>query len=191
MSIDWLACFDRALGYEDFIQKYATPVHADRWAENYRRTGLSDDLVENFGGFVRRMKVLCLAGTWCGDCAFQCPSFRKFEEASRGIAEVRFLDRDEAPETVRNALKINGGQRVPAVIFISEDGFEAARYGEKTLVQLRRDAASLAGISCSLGNVGPDDSAYRTAVVSEWASQFERSQLILRLSPRLREKYGD
>jgi hypothetical protein len=192
MTIDWLSCFANAYLYDDFLEKYGTKVHIDRWHENARRIELPAERAAVFGGFVRRMKVLCLAGTWCGDCALQCPIFRKLEQAvNGGLLEVRFLDRDDAPEDVLTALRINGGNRVPAVVFLSEDGYEAARYGEKTLAQYRRETESLQGMSCSLGIATPDDSAYRSAVVSEWADQFERAQLILRLSARLRTKYGD
>lgn len=192
MTIDWLSRFADAYRYDDFLAKYGTKVHVDRWDENARRIELPAERAAVFGKFVRRMNVLCLAGTWCGDCAFQCPIFRKLEQAApEGIVDVRFLDRDDAPADVREAMRINGGQRVPAVVFLSEDGYEAARYGEKTLAQYRRETESLQGISCSLGIAIPDDTGYRSAVVGEWADQFERAQLILRLSARLRTKYGD
>ncbi len=192
MSIDWLARFDRAFEYDNFLTHYASQVHRERWAENEKRIELSAAQIAAFGQYSRKMNVLCLAGTWCGDCAFQCPMLRKFAQAAPpGLIDLRFLDRDDAPPDVREALRINGGQRVPAVIFLSEDGFEAARYGEKTLAQYRREAASLQGVSCSLGIAGADDLEYREAVISEWADQFERAQLILRLSARLRNKYGD
>lgn len=192
MSIDWLSCFDQAHDYDSFLRKYASQVHRDRWSENDRKIELPSEKIATVGQFVRKMNVLCLAGTWCGDCAFQCPMFRQFAEAApAGLIDLRFLDRDDAPEEVREGLRINGGQRVPALIFISEDGFEAARYGEKTLAQYRREAASLQGVSCSLGIAGADDAQFRESVMSEWADQFERAQLILRLSARLRNKYGD
>lgn len=192
MSIDWLERFEAAHGYDDFLDKYGKGVHVNRWNENARRIELPADLLAVFSRFVRRMNVLCLAGCWCGDCAFQCPMFMALQFAApAGLIDVRFLDRDDATEDVRAAMRINGGQRVPSVVFLSEDGYEVARYGEKTLAQYRREADSLQGVSCSLGIAGPDDAAYRLAIVREWADQFERAQLILRLSARLREKHGD
>ncbi len=80
---------------------------------------------------------------------------------------------------------------MPALIFISEDDFEVARYGEKTLAKIRDEAAKLDGTSCSLGFASTVADNLRAAVVAEWVDQFERAQLILRLSARLREKYGD
>jgi hypothetical protein len=38
--------------------------------------------------------------------------------------------------------------------------------------------------------VAPPDDAL-AAVAAEWLAEFERVQLILRLSPRLRQKHGD
>ena len=38
---------------------------------------------------------------------------------------------------VRDALAINGGHRVPVAVFLSEDGYEVARYGERTVSRAR------------------------------------------------------
>ena len=125
---------------------------------------------------------------WCGDCINQCPIFDHFATASPAIA-LRFLDRDALP-AVRNALAINGGHRVPMVVFLSEDWHEVSRYGERTLSTYRRMAASQLGPSCPTGLVPPDDSDLGQ-VNTEWLAEFERAHLILRLSPRLRARYGD
>jgi hypothetical protein len=60
-------------------------------------------------------------------------------------------------------------------VFFSEDGFEVARYGERTLATYRRLAGEATG-----GDVAAD-----------WLREFERVQWILRLSPRLRKLHGD
>ena len=46
------------------------------------------------------MPVLCLAGTWCGDCARQCPIFGHLE-AAQPLIQMRFLDRDEHADVQR------------------------------------------------------------------------------------------
>ncbi|HWE36721.1 MAG TPA: thioredoxin family protein, partial [Isosphaeraceae bacterium] len=124
----------------------------------------------------------------CGDCVNQCPAFDHFARASSAI-DLRFLDRDARPD-VRDALAINGGHRVPVVVFLSEDGFEVARYGERTLSAYRKLAADRLGPACPTGLVPPSDDVIALGV-SEWLGEFERAQLILRLSPRLRQKHGD
>jgi len=139
-------------------------------------------------GFTRRMPVLCMAGAWCGDCINQCPIFDLFARASCSI-DLRFLDRDAIPE-VRGELAINGGPRVPVVVFLSEDGYEVSRYGERTLSIYRKLAVDHLGPSCPTGVVNPSGEAAST-IVAEWLAEFERAQLILRLSPRLRDKHGD
>ena len=134
------------------------------------------------------MPVLCLAGAWCGDCINQCPVFDHFAAASPRI-DLRFLDRDIKPG-VRDTLSINGGHRVPVVVFLSEDGFEVSRYGERTLSTYRRMATEQLGPACPTGLVPPADEALAT-VAAEWLAEFKRAQLILRLSPRLRAMHGD
>src|SRR6185295_745245 len=89
------------------------------------------------------------AGAWCGDCINQCPIFDHFAAATPTI-QLRFLDRDVNPD-IKQALQINGGDRVPVLVFFSEDGYEVARYGERTLSKYRQMMRDQAGPSCPTG----------------------------------------
>ncbi len=187
-SMDWSAVFDAALPYADFLDRHASPAQRGRWDAMHGRVRLEPDQSTLLAGFVRRMPVLVMAGTWCGDCVNQCTMFDHFAAASPST-DLRFLDRDARPE-VADALSINGGHRVPVVLFLNEDFQEVGRYGERTLSAYRRLAADQLGPACPTGFVPPDDEATR-ATLAEWLGEFERAQLILRLSPRLRAKYND
>lgn len=143
---------------------------------------------ELLSGFVRKMPVLVMAGAWCGDCVNQVPIFDHFARLAPSI-DLRIIDRDARPE-VADALSINGGRRVPSVLFLSEDFDEVARYGERTLAAYRRLASDQLGAACPTGIVPPSDEL-TAAVAQEWLDQFERAHLILRLSPKFRERYGD
>ena len=188
MALDWMNAFEQALPYGAFLDKYATGAHRSRWNSLHGRFALSSDQTSLLQGFTRRMPVLCLAGAWCGDCINQCPVFDHFARSSTAI-DLRFLDRDAVPE-IRDALSINGGNRVPVVVFLSEEGQEVFHYGERTLSIYRKLAADQLGPACPTGLVPPSEDALALAV-NEWLGEFERAQLILRLSPRLRQKYGD
>lgn len=184
----WPAVFEQALPYEAFLDRFANPVQRGRWTEMHERTRLTPEQSALLAGFTRRMPVLCLAGAWCGDCINQCPAFDHIDRAS-SVIEVRFLDRDVRPD-VREALSINGGHRVPVVVFLSEDGHEVSRYGERTLSRYRQLAVDQLSPACPTGLVPPDD-ALVARVVEEWLAEFERAQLVLRLSPRLRRLHDD
>lgn len=186
--MDWSAVFAEGLPYAAFLDRHATPAQRARWDAAHARFRLTNDQSALLAGFVRRMPVLCLAGAWCGDCVNQCPAFDHFARAS-GAIDLRFLDRDALPDA-RDALMINGGQRVPVLVFLSEDGLEVARYGERTLSMYRKLASDQLGPSCPTGVVPPPDDLL-AATLAEWLAEFERVQLLLRLSPRLRAKHGD
>jgi hypothetical protein len=186
--MDWSRIFAEALPYLDFLDRYASPAQRTRWDAMHGRIGLDDGQRVLLGGFVRRMPVLVLNGAWCGDCINQVPIFAHFAAASPAI-DLRLLDRDANPD-VRDALKINGGNRVPVAAFLSEDFQEVARFGERTLSRYRQLAIQQLGPACPTGIVPPDDDETR-AVTREWLAEFERAQLLLRLSPRLRERHGD
>jgi thiol-disulfide isomerase/thioredoxin len=186
--IDWSNVFADALPYERFLAQYGSSAQRERWQAMHSRISLITQQLDLLASFSRRMPVLCLAGTWCGDCINQCPLFDHFAKATAKI-ELRFLDRDARPE-IRSLLAINGGHRVPVLVFLSEDWFEVARFGERPLSTYRRMAAEQLGPSCPTGFVPPAAESL-AALTSDWLGEFERSQLILRLSPRLRGQYGD
>jgi hypothetical protein len=184
----WKAAFEAALPYRDFLERHGTADQRSRWDAFHGKIVLTPDQKSLLGGFVRRMPVLVLAGAWCGDCVNQCPIFDHFAAASRAI-DLRFLDRDARPDIAAH-LKVCGGQRVPVAMFLSEDYTPILFYGDKTLSAYRAAAASQIGESCSSGAVAPPADAI-AAVAADWLDQFERVQLILRLSGRLRQLHGD
>ncbi|MFO7311114.1 MAG: thioredoxin family protein [Bacillota bacterium] len=188
MSIDWRAAFAQGLPYDAYLQAHGTEAHRERWRRVYERVALTDAQKELLRGFVRQMNVLVLAGAWCGDCANQCPILKRFAEESPRI-DLRFIDQETNPE-LTEALRINGGRRVPVVVFLSEDFFECARYGDRVLAFYRQMARDQLGPACPAGVVPPGDDLLRAAT-SEWLAEFERVHLMLRLSPRLRERHGD
>lgn len=190
--IDWLHHFEKGFKYREFLEKYGSDQHKSRWRANEEATRLTEAQKTLLAGFKRHIKVICLSGTWCGDCANQCPIFEAIVSAAPpGVIDLRYIDRDAAGPELGPVIRVNGGQRVPVVIFLSEDGQEVARYGEKTLAKFRDEAAKLQGAACSLGIPASGSSELLAAVIAEWVDQFERAQLILRLSARLREKHGD
>lgn len=188
MSIDWKSWFDQALSYDDYLNTHGNERERSRWQAMYDRVRLNSDQKKLLNGFVRDMNVLVVAGTWCGDCVQQGPILRHFERATERI-RLRFLERDEVPE-LSAVLTINGGTRVPVVVFLSEDFFECARYGERVLALYRQVAADQLG-SDGPGIVASSGEELLSQATAEWLNEFERVQLMLRLSPRLRQRHGD
>jgi thiol-disulfide isomerase/thioredoxin len=180
--------FASALPLPAFLAKYASGTDHNRWEKALAATQLSDPQMQLLTTFKRETNALVLAGAWCGDCVSQCPIFERIAEAAP-VIKVRYLDRDEHSD-VQKQLQINGGDRVPVVVFFSEDGFEVSRYGERTLAKYRALVAQLSGETCATGLVKATDSL-QIQVQQDWLNEFERVQWILRLSPRLRRKHGD
>jgi hypothetical protein len=180
--------FQQGLAYEAFLARYANDGQKQRWRQVREQVALTPAQRALLASFRREMNVLCLAGAWCGDCINQCPIFEHFAAAAPGV-HVRYLDRDDHADA-QQVLQINGGNRVPVVVFFSEDGFEAARYGERTLAKYRQMMRDQAGDACPTGLVVPGD-ALLAQVTQDWLNEFERAQWLLRLSPRLRRLHGD
>jgi len=186
--MDWAQQWTLALPYAEFLNRHGEPRHRERWQGIYDQIALTEAQRALLAGFTRRMHLLCVAGAWCGDCVLQGPILERIGQASP-VVEVRFIDRDAHPD-VQDAVVMNAGRRVPVVIFLSEDFQECGRYGERTISMYRKMAADRLAPSSPAGVAPPGDN-YHEAVTTDWMSEVERVQLLLRLSPRLRKQHGD
>lgn len=179
--------FDRGNTFARYVESGNADQIA-RWASIHERVRVSDEQRKLLKAFTRDMKVLVTSGLWCGDCAAQCPMLARIADESPKI-DLRFVDRDEHAE-LADKIKINQGLRVPTVIFMAEDFEFLGLMGDRTLSRYRAVAAKQLGAACPLpGAPIPDDEL--AATLQDWVDEFERIQLMLRLSPRLREKHND
>lgn len=187
--VNWAEAYEQALPYDAFLTRYGTDAHRQRWRAAYERAAVTPAQRELLGSFTRQMHLLCLAGTWCGDCVREGAILQRIVEAAPRVG-LRFLERDEHP-AIAQALAINEGLRIPVVVFLSEDFKECARYGERTLATYRKMAHERLGITPGAGGVAATPEEHYAAVTQEWVNEIERVQLLLRFSPRLRARHGD
>lgn len=180
--------FAQGLPYAEFLARHANPAQKERWRQVHEQVKLTDEQRQLLTTFRRQMKVMCLAGAWCGDCIGQCPIYEHFAAAAP-VIQVRYFDRDEHAD-LQKELQINGGNRVPVLVFFSEDGFETARHGERTLSKYRQLVGQLGGAGCPTGIIPAGDTGL-AQVTQDWLNEFERVQWLLRLSPRLRQLHND
>jgi thiol-disulfide isomerase/thioredoxin len=180
--------FATALPYERYLQA-GTDEQRRRWGQVYDAAKLTDAQKQLLGGFVRAMKILIFSGIWCGDCVEQCPLFQRIVEANTGKIDLRFIERPMAGELIPE-LRINGGSRVPIVLFLSEDDQWCATAGDRTINRYRAIALRKLGPMCPTGIFAPEKEEI-DATLADWVNEVERVQLMLRLTPRLRQKYQD
>lgn len=178
--------FEAGLGWEAYLA--TDGQKAANWQTCYDQARLSKEQQQLVEGFVRRIKVLCVSGIWCGDCVQQGPLIQRIAEAN-SVCELVFLDRDEHLDLAEQ-VKINAGLRVPVVIFAAEDFEPVSICGDRTLSRYRALAAKQLGASCPLPGA-PVEPEELDATLADWMDEFERVHLLLRLSARLREKHGD
>lgn len=178
------SAFDLAVPYDRYLDSDAAKAAAWRSV----KASLTPAQRELLGGFRRRMPVLVISGIWCGDCAQQGPMLHEIAQACP-LIEQRWVDRDAVPE-LRDQVRICGGHRVPTVIWMAEDFEFVSLLGDRTLPRYRALAARQLGPSCPMpgAQLPPDEAA---ATLQAWLDEYERVQLMLRLSARLRQKHGD
>jgi thiol-disulfide isomerase/thioredoxin len=179
--------FDAALPYEQYLAT-GTTEQQRRWRAVEPLVRLSEAQQSLLNGFVRSMHVLCISGTWCGDCVQQCPMLEIIARAAPQVT-LRFVDRD-LHKDLSEQVQLNAGMRVPTVLFLAEDFAFCGLMGDRTLSRYRSSAAKQLGAACPVGIIPPEGPEV-DATLGEWVNEFERIQLMLRLSARLREKHGD
>ncbi|HAC09492.1 MAG: thiol reductase thioredoxin [Phycisphaeraceae bacterium] len=173
----------------DFVDYVATdPTRAPDWLAIHEQVTLTPSQRTLIEGFVRRLNVVVVSGTWCGDCVQQGPLLARIAEASNRI-DLRWVDRDEHP-ALASSLRINGGDRVPVAVFMNEFFEPVSILGDRTLTRYRAIAARNLGPSCPRPGA-PVPTEELVGTLQEWLDEFERVQLLLRLSPRLRAHHGD
>ncbi len=178
--------FDAGLSWEAYLA--TDPERAPKWQAIYEQVNLSPPQRSLVEGFSRQIRMLCVSGIWCGDCVQQGPLIQRIAECNPTI-DLKWLDRDEHAELAEQ-IKINGGLRVPVVIFMAEDWEPVSIYGDRTLTRYRAIADKNLGAACPLpGAPVPDDELHET--LQDWLDEVERVHLLLRLSSRLRQKHGD
>jgi thiol-disulfide isomerase/thioredoxin len=182
------AKFEQGLPYDEYVAT-GSKSQQESWAAARARVRLTDAQRTLLESFRRLSPVLVLSGTWCGDCVQQCPILHAIEEAAPRCVHVRFLDRDRHLDLAER-VRICGGLRVPTAIFLDEDYGFVSILGDRTLSRYRAIARRNLGAGCPLPWAEPPSDEV-AACIQDWINEFERVQLLLRLSPRLRERHGD
>ena len=182
--------FERALSYRDFVALGEPEGHRPPWDERYGQLALTAEQEALVKSFTRQIHVLCLTGTWCGDCALQGSAMARIAEAGLDKIQLRFLQRSEEHADLIVKSSINAGFRVPVSWFMAEDFVPVHWFGDRTLSRYRSMARK--SVPPDQANVQPAAPADPVReVLCEMLNEFERVHLILRLSARLRTKHGD
>ena len=174
--------------YDRYL-KTGTEEQQRRWTQVYEAPQVSEAQKELLAGFVREMKILVFSGIWCGDCVQQCPLIYRIAEANPAKIELRFVERPKDAE-LPPEWRINAGSRVPVVVFLSEDNEWCATSGDRTIHRYRALARARLGPMCPTGIVAPEKDEL-DPTLGDWLNEIERVQLMLRLTPRLRQKHQD
>lgn len=177
--------FAAALPFDAYVRS-GSALEQDRWRSGYKSAFLTDEQQILLSSFKRKQNILVLSGLWCGDCARSGPLLAKIAESASSL-DLRFLESRNHPQ-LADELRIHGASRVPVVVTLSEDFFEVSRFGDRTLSVYRRKMLSEMGPTCEISSPGADAISDE---MKDWIAHVERSELLLRLSGLLRNRYGD
>ncbi|MEQ8843440.1 MAG: thioredoxin family protein [Phycisphaerales bacterium] len=180
--------FEQGLPYAQYVAT-GKEAHQRAWADFHAHVHTTPEHARLFSGFTRRIHILVVSGTWCGDCVQQVPMLEAIANLRPDLIDLRLLDRDEHMDLAER-VAINDGLRVPVVLFLNEEFDFVSMLGDRTLTRYRAIAERQLGASCPLpGAPVPADEI--AATLQDWIDETERVQLLCRLSTKLRAKHGD
>lgn len=182
--------FEQGLPFAEFVKSGEAEGHRRPWDQRYGQLELTAEQYALVNSFAREMNVLCVSGTWCGDCALQGSAMARVAEANPQRIHLRFILRSDQHADLVVKAQINAGLRVPVTWFMAEDFEPVSRFGDRTLSRYRSMARKQLPPDQAHVLAAPPADPVRE-VLREVLDEFERVQLLLRLSPRLRQEHGD
>ena len=91
----------------------------DRRMKRWNKTiQLSEEDMQHFNSFEKKVTWLVITETWCGDAAHITPVLNKMAELKHNI-DLRFVLRDEHPELM-DAFLTHGSRSIPKLIMIDD-----------------------------------------------------------------------
>lgn len=126
-TLDFRIIFATADTYAAWLGAAEDPSHREKLEERARQVVLSPAVVAFLKALPRKVNVLALSESWCGDVHRHQPVLMKMAEATDRVA-VRFLTREQSPDIFIRFLT-NGGESVPKFVFLSEDFVECGNWG--------------------------------------------------------------
>ncbi len=177
--------FEKALSYDKYREESNSPYWT-KWERHEGLISLTGNNKQTVSDFKRKLNVLVLSGVWCGDCQRQGPMLYRIAKENP-LIDLRFIESKSNPE-LQDELRINGAEKVPVAVFLSEDFLEIQRFGDRHLSYYRRTVEKSNAAYCETGIIDPEISELDSEL-TEWCETFERIQHILSLSPFLKKRY--
>ncbi|GIT31196.1 MAG: hypothetical protein Ct9H300mP1_32420 [Planctomycetaceae bacterium] len=184
---DFAAEHAKGHDYEGFLGRHASDEDRERWQTIYDRVTLTESRAGGAG-------VLRTGDEGAGAGRGLVWRLREPVPDLGTVQSVVFTDPGSLPRSGREPRidrAVVGQRRPPGAgrVFLSEDDHLCGIFGDRTLAKYR---AMAAGIDASLVPVADDGG--RTLLeqaTDEWLNEFERMQLMMRTSGRLRQLHGD
>lgn len=122
--------FESGISYEEYTKKSVN--HLERMKDSW---SISEKEVKKLSqsqisGLNEELLVLCIAESWCGDCANGVPIIANLAEEFDNW-DFRIVSRDIFPEEVEMFYTTAGRKKIPLVIFADEEGDEIMRWVER------------------------------------------------------------
>ncbi|MHA2225051.1 MAG: thioredoxin family protein [Candidatus Hodarchaeales archaeon] len=122
--------FDNGISYEEYVKK--SDKYGDRMNNSFLagQNAVKRILREQISRMNEKLHVLCIAESWCIDCANGVPVIAMLANMIPNW-DIRIASRDDFRSEFELFYQTAGRKKIPVIIFADEDGDEIMRWIER------------------------------------------------------------
>ena len=119
----------KGMKFEDWLETFEKPNMRDNTKDHFKDSSFIEDITRIQLKELRyKIFILAIVADWCGDCRRNVPILEHISKASEFV-ELRLLKKEEHLELI---MPSNGGEKIPYVMFYSQDGFLISNWIERS-----------------------------------------------------------
>ena len=120
---------ENAMSYTQWLDSFEKPESKERTMTHFSQsTFIEEYSKKQLEELHYKQYILAIVADWCGDCHRNVPVFEHICNSS-DLLELKFLKKEDHLDLI---LKSNGSEKIPYVMFYSQDGFYVANWIERS-----------------------------------------------------------
>ncbi|MFW9778196.1 MAG: thioredoxin family protein [Candidatus Heimdallarchaeota archaeon] len=128
--------FENGISYKEYTKK--SDKHKERMNDSFNAGQMAVNRLpqDKVSLLNEKLRVLCIAESWCGDCANGVPIIAVLADILPNWT-FRISSRDSYPDEIESFYSTAGRKKIPVIVFADEDGDEIMRWIERPMRSYR------------------------------------------------------
>lgn len=120
---------EKGMTFDQWLEKFEKEESKAKTNQYFEETEfIRDKCSQRLGELNFKIYLLAVVADWCGDCQRNVPILEHICQSS-DFLELKLLKKEDNMDLL---LKINGGEKIPYVMFYSQDGYFSGNWIERS-----------------------------------------------------------